>query len=175
MSQQLLYESVGEIVLLVDNYYLLNRVTYCCNLKWCDWCGGVSSYISSSVIWTSSISNKSVYDPPCLNKCFMNWLGRSFFLFTHYLHRIIYLFNVTWCNWCRGGSCDIILSVIWTSRSNSNRSVYDPPCPNKCFTNLLNRSNFCSLITISYIEFHTCSIWHGVIGVEEVDVTLFPP
>ena len=31
------------------------------------------------------------------------------------------------------------------------------------------------LITISYIELYICSILHGVIGVEEEYVTLFPP
>ena len=50
--------------------------------------------------------------------------------------------------------------------------MYDPLCPNNCFTNWLRGYFFCSLITISYIELHTPSMAHGVFGVEEVDVPL---
>ena len=53
---QLLYESVLEIVLLVDNYYLLQRVTYCFNLKRYDWCWGVSSYNISTLYYSCSFS-----------------------------------------------------------------------------------------------------------------------
>ena len=49
LSQQLLYESIEEIVLLVKNYCLLHQITHCCQLEWYDWCWGGGSYIIPSV------------------------------------------------------------------------------------------------------------------------------
>ena len=57
----------------------------------------------------------------------------------------------------------------------SNKSVYNPPCPNKCFMNSLWRSFFCSFIAIGYIKLQTCSTGHGLVGVVEVDAPLFSP
>ena len=40
--------------------------------------------------------------------------------------------------------------------------------------NSLQKSFFCSFIAISYTELHTPLMGNGVVGVEEVDVSLFP-
>ena len=42
-------------------YYLLHTVTYCCQLKWCDWCWlGSSSYIISTVYIIPSLSQTNL-------------------------------------------------------------------------------------------------------------------
>ena len=51
--------------------------------------------------------------------------------------------------------------------------MYDPPCPNKSFKISLRRLFYCSSIAISYIELHTPSIGHVVVGVVEEDRPLF--
>ena len=57
MSQQLRYKSIQDIICLVDNYYLLLlRITYWCYFKWCGWCWGGSSYISSAIYYSCSFS-----------------------------------------------------------------------------------------------------------------------
>ena len=66
-------------------------------------------------------------------------------------------------------------SLYYVNQLYLNTSVYDPPCPNKCFMNSLRRSFFYLFIAISYIELHITLMGHGVVGVEEVDVALFPP
>ena len=53
-------------------------VTYPFNGTYCSWCGVGECAMILTTMRTSSISNKSVYDPPCLNTCFMNSFWRSF-------------------------------------------------------------------------------------------------
>ena len=79
MSQQVFYESFGEIFFLFPHNYYFHKIIYSINRTWCIWCKGGKCHITSSLICTSSIPNKSVHDRPCPNKCFMNPLGRSFF------------------------------------------------------------------------------------------------
>ena len=59
-SHILLYESIEEIVLLVDTYCLLYKVTYFCQLKRCDWCWGGSSYIIPSVYIIPALSKNNL-------------------------------------------------------------------------------------------------------------------
>ena len=57
MIQQQFYESIGEIVLLVDDmYYLLHKVKFCCILRLYDWYWGGNSYIFSTVNYSCSFS-----------------------------------------------------------------------------------------------------------------------
>ena len=58
MFQQLLYESLGEILLLVNTYCLLHKITHCCPLKWCGWCWRGSSYIISILYCYSCFFSK---------------------------------------------------------------------------------------------------------------------
>ena len=147
----------SPLLLIVISYTELHTPLMGHGVHW-GWCGGSRCAIILSAMWTSSISSKSVYDPLCPNKCFMNSLRRSFFcslIAISYieLHTPLMGHGVHW-GWCGVGRCAIILSVMWTS-SISNKSVYDPLCPNKCFMNSLRRSFICSLIANSYIELHT--------------------
>ena len=115
-SQQLLDESFGDIVLLVVNYYLLQRVTYFYNLKLCDWCWGESTYIISTVYYFLFFI-KIIYPWYFISQHLLyESVGDIVLLIekNYLLQRVTYCYNFECCDWCWGGSSYIISTVYYS-------------------------------------------------------------